>query len=72
MDSFDDQEEMSPNPYRGCQIGACFACGLGGGKSHKIEWQSSRANPLPAFPFPNDFYTPILLPGSYYPLSRLP
>jgi hypothetical protein len=70
LDTFDDQEEHAPNPYRGCQIGACLACGLGGGKMEPIEWQS-RPNPLPTFPRPDEFYTPILLPGIYLPLEFL-
>jgi hypothetical protein len=81
LDTFDDQEEQSSNPYRGCQTGACFACGLGGGPRLPPDngqrggntniggWQSSRPNPLPIFPRPNGFYTPILLPGMYFPLD---
>lgn len=69
MDSLHTQEEQAPNPYRGCQIGACFACGLGGGKSKLIEWQNRRPNPLPMFVFANDFYTPMLLPGMYLPFE---
>lgn len=81
MDTSDDQEEHPPNPYRGCQIGACFACGLGvrtrlpsdngqrGGSTNISEWRRDRPNPLPTFPMPDEFYTPILLPGMYLPLE---
>jgi hypothetical protein len=71
LDTFEDQEEQAPNQFRSCQIGACFACGLGGGNTHTIEWQSSRPNPLPLFEFPDEFYTPILLPGMYLPVDML-
>jgi hypothetical protein len=69
LDTFDDQEKQAQNPYRGCQIGACFACGLGGGKSKLFGWQSRRPNPLPMFVSANDFYTPMLLPGMYLPFE---
>lgn len=71
MAFLDEQEEQAADPYRGCRVGACFACGLGGGNLHTNVWQSSRPNPLPAFPNPNEFYTPMLLPGIYLPLALL-
>jgi hypothetical protein len=69
LDSSDDQEKQAQNDFRGCQIGACFACGLGGGNRSTINWQSSLPNPLPMFQTPNEFYTPTLLPGLYLPLK---
>lgn len=77
MDSFDDQEKQAPDHFRG----ACFGCGLGVGSGLASDngqkdddtntpgWQSDRPNPLPIFEKPNEFYTPILLPGMYLPLE---
>jgi hypothetical protein len=81
LDSLGDQEEQALNAFRGCQKGACFACGLGVGTSVSSDksqqdantntrgWQSDKPNPLPIFPMPDGFYTPILLPGMYFPLE---
>jgi hypothetical protein len=79
LDSFDDQEDQASNIYRGCQIGACFSCGLGvgtpvnngqrDGNTNISGWQNGRPNPLPEFAMPDEFYTPILLPGMYLPFQ---
>jgi hypothetical protein len=57
--------------------GACLGCGLGinaplqTDKNQKVTWQSGKPNPLPIFEAPNEFWTPILLPGPYLPVDLI-
>jgi hypothetical protein len=59
----------------GC--GACLGCGLGFNTPLQTDnkqidtWQSGKPNPLPIFKAPNEFYTPIILPGPYLPAGLL-
>jgi hypothetical protein len=59
------------------ECGACLGCGLGINAplqtdSRQIDtWQSGKPNPLPIFKAPNEFYTPIILPGPYLPAGLL-
>jgi hypothetical protein len=53
--------------------GACLGCGLGFNpplqtdNDQDITWESEQPNPLPIFKAPDEFYTPLLLPGLYLP-----
>lgn len=57
--------------------GACLGCGLGFNEplqtdnNQPVTWQSGRPNPLPIFKNPDEFYTPIILPGPYLPISLI-
>jgi hypothetical protein len=57
--------------------GACLGCGLGfnaplqTNNDQPVTWQSGRPNPLPIFKNPDEFYTPIILPGPYLPIGLL-
>ena len=60
--------------------GACLGCGLGFNVAIKTDknqifplttWYSDKPNPLPIFKRPNEFWTPILLPGLYLPVELI-
>jgi hypothetical protein len=77
VEPIDDQEEQALDHFPG----TAFACGLGVGtqlpsdrtqkddNTNTLKWPSDWPNPLPAFEKPDEFYTPIMLPGMYLPLD---
>ena len=73
---------MSDVATRAARTGACYSFGLDSGAVPELraldwyvvrssEWLLERPNPLPAFSRPDEVYSPVFLPSSYWPL-RLP